>query len=376
MIVVGVILVILGLWYFLGSGSNPITISPSSSPSSYALGRVVFAVKDAALDMKNVTSVFLTVDKVEAHSAATGEWVTVLSTARQYDLLKLKQTGAAELLADVKLAAGTYDQIRLDVSRVSVVASGKTQDAKLPSSTLKIVGNVVVKTDQTAVVTIDFIADKSLHLTGSGKYMLAPVVRLEAKSGATVDVGSDEKVTVSGGKVDDDETVGMDEKGEVKAGFEIDANAKIEIDSNDVIHIIGKKEGEDKTKAKDQSGEGVKLNLSSQNNSGIAGTATLNDIDGKVKVTLKLNAVPTGITGVIGSVGISVGAAHPAHIHQGSCAALGAVKYPLASTVDGKSETTINASLANLKAQLPLAINVHKSSEEIGVYVACADIKL
>lgn len=362
MIVVAVILVILGSWYFLGSGSNTITTSPSSPVS----GRVVFAVKDAAMDMKSVTSILLTVDRVEAHSAAGG-WITVSSAARQYDLLKLKQTGAAELLADVKLAVGTYDQIRLNVSRVSVVASGKTQEAKLPSSTLKIIGNIVVTADKTAAVTIDFMADKSLHLTGNGKYILAPVVRLEARSGATVDVDGDEKVTVSGGKVDDDKTVGMDEKGEVKADFEIDADAKIEIDSDDIIHIMGKKAGEDQSEGE------VKLNLSSQNNSGIAGIATLKNIDGKVKVTLKLTGVSTGI---IGLAGISIGAAHPAHIHQGSCASLGAVKYPLASTVDGRSETTLNTSLADLKAQLPLAINVHKSSGEIGVYVACVDIKL
>ncbi len=228
MIVIAVVLVGLGLWYFLGSGT------------SAATGRVVFAVKDAAADMKGVTSIMLTVDKVEAHSAIGG-WVTASSASKQYDLLQLKQTGAAELLADAKLAVGTYDQIRLNISHVSVVASGKTQDAKLPSNVLRIVGKIVVNADQTAVVTIDFMADKSLHLTGSGQYILAPVVMLESKSGVEVDIDSDEKVTVSGGKVDDNETAGMDEMGEVKANFELDDKVGINIDANGHIYLGGKK---------------------------------------------------------------------------------------------------------------------------------------
>ncbi len=134
-----------------------------------------------------------------------------------------------------------------------------------------------------------------------------------------------------------------------------------------MIHVKNRGEGDD------QSEGGVKLNLSSQNNSGIAGTATFENSDGKVKVTLKLAGVSTGVAGL---QVISLGATHPAHIHLGSCATLGAVKYPLTSTVDGRSVTTINASLADLKAGLPLAVNVHKSDAEIGVYVACADIKL
>ncbi len=348
----------------------PVNKSTTSAPAA-GQGKVVVGISDASTAIQGVSSIMLTVDTVEVQSAAQG-WVTISSSSKQYDLLQLKQSGAVALLANANLHAGTYDQIRLTISKVLVTASGTVQEAKLPSGTLKIVGRIVVEEGKTATAVLDFKADKSLHATGNGKFILAPVVNLKTKSDASVEERSDDTLKINGGKNEDEVNVGMDEHGDTKDNFELDANAKIEIDAEDVIHVIGQN-GEDQNKKGTQSEEErVKLNLSSQNNSGIAGTATLENSDGKVKVTLKLAGVSTGVVGLLG---ISLGAAHPAHIHQGSCAALGAVKYPLASTVDGKSETIINVTLSDLKAGLPLAVNVHKSSEEIGVYVACADIK-
>ena len=335
-------------------------------------GKVVVGITDAATSLQGVTSIMMTVDMVEVQSAMQG-WVTVSSSSKQYDLIQLKKSGAVALLADANLSAGTYNQIRLTISKVLVTASGTTQEAKLPSGTLKIVGRIVVEEGKTATAVLDFKADKSLHVTGNGKFILAPVINLKTKSDASVERESDDTLKIGGGKDEDNVNAGMDEHGDTKDNFELDSNAKIEIDSQDVIRIVGQNEGGGENKGDGQSDGGMKFNLSSQNNSGIAGTASLENSDGKVKVKLELAGVPTGVTGLLG---LSLGAIHPAHIHQGSCAALGAVKYPLASTVNGKSETMINMSLAALKAQLPLAINVHKSSEEIGVYVACADIKL
>ena len=106
------------------------------------------------------------------------------------------------------------------------------------------------------------------------------------------------------------------------------------------------------------------INLAAQNNSGISGTATLKQEEGKVKVSLDLSGTPAGVT-------------EPAHIHMGACPNPGAIKYPLSSVVNGKSETTLgNITLARLKTELPLAINVHKSAEEAGVYVSCGDLNL
>ncbi len=68
------------------------------------------------------------------------------------------------------------------------------------------------------------------------------------------------------------------------------------------------------------------------------------------------------------------GAGQPAHVHAGSCAKLDpAPKYPLTSVLDGVSETTVKVPLAQLLAS-PMAVNVHKSANDLKDYVACADL--
>jgi len=66
-------------------------------------------------------------------------------------------------------------------------------------------------------------------------------------------------------------------------------------------------------------------------------------------------------------------AVQPAHIHVGPCAHLGAVKYPLTDVVHGYSHTIVNAPIAAL-LNSHLAINVHKSASQLGVYVSCGNI--
>jgi len=107
--------------------------------------------------------------------------------------------------------------------------------------------------------------------------------------------------------------------------------------------------------------EPVVVVMNAQNNSGLTGVATLTDMNGVTSVELDLTGAPKDIV-------------QPAHIHFGSCAEIGEVAYPLESPVNGVSKTTLNTSLGDILTKLPLAINVHKSSEEAGVYVSCGDL--
>jgi|SRR3989344_7984334 len=191
-------------------------------------GRAVFTITDAAANMSAVTSVMVTVDSVKVHSTAEG-WVTVSSEQKTFDLLKLKAEGSQELLADVKLKEGTYQQVRLDISKVVVVDDKGEHEAKLPSGELKIVGDLVVNANSTSTASFDFIADESLHLTGNGEYILAPVVKLETKEDAEVEVKADHKVEIKKGKVKTSIKVGMDAEGKVGVGLGIPAKAKVSI---------------------------------------------------------------------------------------------------------------------------------------------------
>lgn len=227
-----------GLIYF-GLGQN----SDNQSGSTTDKGRVVFALTDAAADLQNVSEVRLQVEQVQVQGSGSA-WITVMAQPKEFDLLKLKQTGTAELLADASLEAGTYNQIRLDIGKVIVISDSGETEAKLPSSQLKIVGRFTVEAGTTSTVLVDVLLDKSLHVTGNGKYILTPVVKFESKSQANAKVESGNKVDISGGKTDASTTVGMDVSGEVKSDFAVDAKAKLEVLANGAIHATTEAESQ------------------------------------------------------------------------------------------------------------------------------------
>ncbi len=115
------------------------------------------------------------------------------------------------------------------------------------------------------------------------------------------------------------------------------------------------------TTAATSSAKTLQITLNEQNKSGQSGKVVITEVNGKAKVLLNLTGKPSGV-------------AQPAHIHLGSCATIGAVKYPLTSVATGTSQTMLDVSVDQLLAGLPLSINVHKSAAEASVYVACGDI--
>lgn len=105
----------------------------------------------------------------------------------------------------------------------------------------------------------------------------------------------------------------------------------------------------------------VTVKLAPQNNSGESGTATLTEEGGKTKVVVSVTGQPAGV-------------AQPMHIHKGTCDKLDPKPtYGLPSLVNGKSEATVDVSLADLQKG-GYAINGHKSAQEVSTYVYCGAI--
>ena len=106
--------------------------------------------------------------------------------------------------------------------------------------------------------------------------------------------------------------------------------------------------------------ESLTVQLSEQNGSGESGTATFTADGARTRVVIDI------------SNGTST--PQPAHVHEGSCADLNPQPaYPLESVVDGKSTSTVSATLDELKGKA-YAVNVHKSDADLQTYVACGDV--
>jgi hypothetical protein len=65
----------------------------------------------------------------------------------------------------------------------------------------------------------------------------------------------------------------------------------------------------------------------------------------------------------------------PAHIHPGTCDDLTPQpRYPLQNVVEGASVTEVPVALGELLAS-NVALNIHRSNEEMQVYTACVELR-
>ena len=193
--------------------TNTSTLSGSSAAGK---GYVNILVTDAPPE-NEVTSIMVTVSSISVHMAGTetttvpmgattttttsststattststigttpptssdegGKWISIpVSGPNPFDLLKLQ--GIDELLGTAQLQAGRYTQIRLVLTKVEVaLGGGALQEATVPSGELKFVRPFDVITGGTTDIELDFDAQKSVNVTGSGKVTVKPVVKL------------------------------------------------------------------------------------------------------------------------------------------------------------------------------------------------------
>jgi hypothetical protein len=160
----------------------PSTPSSSTTPVSQT-GSVDVRVTDAPPTNQDITSIMVTVASVEIHQAGADQtnesgWLPMkLSGADTFDLLQIK--GLEQALATGDLAAGTYTQIRMQVSKVQVTfKGGQTDNATVPSGKLKFVQPFDVVAGKPTVLLFDFDAAKSVNVTGNNKVMFKPVIKL------------------------------------------------------------------------------------------------------------------------------------------------------------------------------------------------------
>ena len=165
--------------------------SPAPAPSS-SLGSVGVSLTDApacGFDAVNVTVAKVRINKSASASDTDSGWTDItLNPARKINLLNLTN-GALDALGQTSLEAGHYSQLRLvldsntaqPLSNSVVPTGGVETTLNTPSavqSGIKLVNEFDVAAGQRVDLVLDFDACKSVVTTGSGKYMLKPVVKV------------------------------------------------------------------------------------------------------------------------------------------------------------------------------------------------------
>ncbi len=180
-----------------GGGSGGGSVSPTSG----ALGTLTICVTDAPFPSSYVASASVIVREVRVRDRLSDGWTTVFEGERVFDLVPLTG-GVTDLLVEVDLPEGVYDEVRLIVDADQVVLSEdawvRTPDRvftaenggmKVPSGDasgikVKISNDIVVTSGLTADLTLDFDLSRNFvfngapdHPPGVKRVLFTPVVR-------------------------------------------------------------------------------------------------------------------------------------------------------------------------------------------------------
>lgn len=151
----------------------------SGSKSSFSLRLTDAPVDDATA----VVMQFVAVQLIQAN----GNWSKyTFDSPQMIDLLQLQGTRTADLLANMEIPAGDYNEIILfvDASPMTnyIVVSGTPKELKIPGGStagLKLKGNFTISATRAAALVIDFDLRQSIKVAGkSGRYTFKPVLRL------------------------------------------------------------------------------------------------------------------------------------------------------------------------------------------------------
>lgn len=188
---------VLSLVALLAAGCVP-------APMVASTGTIEVLVTDAP-PREEVTSIMVTLVEVQVHKASAereqvsgtdnqtpeqeqqqvqqgnGEWITIdMSGNTTFDLLQIQ--GIEQFLGESEVEAAKYTQVRLVVDKIQVrLGSGNLTDATLPSKELKLVHPFDVIAGETIALVIDFDADKMVTVTGAGKIIVKPVIKLTVR---------------------------------------------------------------------------------------------------------------------------------------------------------------------------------------------------
>jgi hypothetical protein len=159
-------------------------VTSCSEESGAGTARVEVRLTDAP---GNYDEVIVDIQDVQVNASSNeseGGWVSLDVNKGKYDLLELTN-GLDTLLGTAELPAGKIGQIRLVLGEENTVkVDGVTKDLSTPSaqqSGLKVNLNTELEAGKTYVILLDFDAARSIVATGSGMFILKPVIRASAE---------------------------------------------------------------------------------------------------------------------------------------------------------------------------------------------------
>ena len=199
-------------------------------------GMLLVTAADKAVDINNIYSINVTITKIEILPNGSESWQVLSDKTQTINLIELSNNKEISLLSETNITKGLYTHLKLTVSQVLVDNKGLTDYAKLPSNELKLIGNILVEGSKTTIAKLDFIAAESLHSTGLGELIMAPVIKLDIINNADTEI-TENKVNIKKGKTKESKKYGMDENGNIALNYSISKEAVLRTNGRQIVRI-------------------------------------------------------------------------------------------------------------------------------------------
>lgn len=194
-------------------------------------GELVFAITDAPADLSNISELNIEFSSLEVFNDEFG-WSNISLESSEFDLMQLREANRTQLMSNISVSQGEYSRIRLIVDNVTAIVDGEEMDVKLPSNRLTFDTRIEVEINETSLMLFDFKLNESLHVTGNGEYVMAPVIQIQSMKRVNISI-DDNMLEIRNREMIRDREFGMDENGQFGPGFRIPANANITINETD-----------------------------------------------------------------------------------------------------------------------------------------------
>ena len=164
---------------FVKSTNRKFTFAKSNYKVNYAcrtgFKKAAASLKVLLQGVKSADHIFITFDKMVVKSE-NGVVHNISLPARKIDLVAANQL--SDLLAEMALPAGIYNQIELSMKNAEVVIKGKTAKLLVPSKRIRFNGKIELKDGFNTLLKIRFVS----RILKLGKFaMMMPVVKVSSE---------------------------------------------------------------------------------------------------------------------------------------------------------------------------------------------------
>lgn len=160
----------------------------------------------------------LGVDNVAAHREASSR---VLFRNALRVRMVAEDTSELIILANVRIPAGTYDALSVELRSPALTSKGTSSKAlpgvRIPSPTLLLPVTYTVTRNETTAVILGL--EELGNITSGAEHIWHPVVQVESRTGTVLERTVERAGTISGGTISSSRTYGMDDAGLMRLNY-------------------------------------------------------------------------------------------------------------------------------------------------------------